>query len=88
MIFAPRRKAYLQHWPILLQIVLAHSAILADGLLLRFVNCQIGEKVISDLLVDAAVSVSIVNIKFYSKAASSILKSVKPRQHSPRSWNG
>ena len=60
MIFAPRRKAYLQHWPILLQIVLAHSAILADGLLLRFVNCQIGEKVISDLLVDAAVSVSIV----------------------------
>jgi hypothetical protein len=56
MIFAPRRKAYLQHWPILLQIVLAHSAILADGLLLRFVNCQIGEKVISDLLVGAAVT--------------------------------
>ena len=54
--FASYKQIGVQHRPMLFQIALAHPTILADGPLLSFVNCQIGEKVISDLAVSAAVT--------------------------------
>ena len=54
--FASYKQIGVQHRPMLFQIALAHPTMLADGPLLSFVNCQIGEKVISDLAVSAAVT--------------------------------
>ena len=53
---AGRQQIGVQSRSVLLQISFLHQAILADLLLLRLVNCQIGEKVISDLSVGAAVT--------------------------------